>query len=467
MTAFNAPISAAYSNRPQRQLEEYGRLALLAAGGAAVLMLVGLIIPSQRSSFFRAYLTAYMLWLGISLGCMALIMLHHMVGGGWGMLVRRVGEAAFSRLPLMALLFLPILLGRHFLFPWANAAQVGMDPILQNKALYLNTKFWLLRIVVYFAIWIVISTLLRTWSHEQDAGTNVRATQRMTSLSAPGLLLFFLTVTFTAVDLIMSREPHWYSTVIGLLVAVGMGLSGLTFMVTMLALIVQEELIVHQPHVRDLLTTDAKPFSNFVSPARLNDLGNLMLTLVILWAYMALAQFIVTWMGNTSEDIPWYTQRGMDALRPNAWRWYGLALVVCHFFVPFFLLLIKNNKRRLTVLGTLAVVVLVLRHLDMIWLFAPTVTGPEGPESAVGGWASWMDVLAPIAIGGVWFNGFVHALESYPLIPPHDPQTSDLLMHDAAHESHGGQAEAATQGTHGAADHTASHAHKPTGGAHA
>jgi hypothetical protein len=288
----------------------------------------------------------------------------------------------------------------------------------------------------------------------------------MASLSAPGLLLFFLTVTFTAVDLIMSREPHWYSTVIGLLVATGMGLSGLCFMIVMLALIVQEDLVVHQPHIQDLLTTDAKPFSNFVSPARLNDLGNLMLTLVILWAYMALAQFIVTWMGNTGDDIPWYTQRGLDALRPNDWRWVGLGLVVCHFFVPFFILLVKDNKRRLTVLGTLALVVLVLRHLDMIWLFAPTVTTADAPESSVGGWASWMDVVAPIAIGGVWFNGFVHALESYPLIPPHDPQTSDLLMHDAALESHDGQAEANTQGTHGAADYTASHA-QPEGGAHA
>jgi hypothetical protein len=238
-------------------------------------------------------------------------------------------------------------------------------------------------------------------------------------------------------------------------------------MVTMIALIIEEQLVVHQPHVQKLLTTDVQPFSNFVSPARLNDLGNLMLTLVILWAYMALAQFIVIWMGNTSEDIPWYTQRGMDALHPNPWRWYGLALVVCHFAVPFFILLIKENKRRLTVLGALAVCLLILRQLDMIWLFAPTITGPTGPESTVGGSASFMDLLAPIAIGGVWFSGFVHALESYPLIPPNDPQTADLLMHDSAHESHGGQSEAASQGTHGAADHTAGHAHDQTGGSHA
>jgi hypothetical protein len=186
---------------------------------------------------------------------------------------------------------------------------------------------------------------------------------------------------------------------------------------------------------------------------------------------MALAQFIVIWMGNTSEDIPWYTQRGLDAIHPNPWRWFGLFLIVFHFFVPFFILLIKENKRRLTVLGAIAVGLLVLRHLDMIWLFAPTITDRTGPESSVGGSANFMDLLAPIAIGGLWFNGFVRALESYPLIPPHDPQTSDLLMHDAAHESHGGQAEANTQGTHGAADHTASHAAHPIpgteGGAHA
>jgi len=474
MTAFNAPISAAHSNRPRR-LEDYGRFALLASGAATVLMVLGLLVglifsghfPTLAAQFFRCYLTAYVLWLGITLGCLGLTMLHHLVGGGWGMLTRRIAEAAFSRLPLMLVLFIPVILGRHLLFPWANGAQVALDPILQHKHPFLNPTFWLIRIVFYFFVWIILATLLRKWSHEQDAGINPKAAEKMASLSAPGLLLFFLTVTFTAVDLIMSREPHWYSTIIGLLVAVGMALSGLTFIITMIALIVQEELVVHQPHVQDLLTTEAKPFSNFVSPARLNDLGNLMLTLTILWAYMALAQFIVIWMGNTSEDIPWYTQRGMDSLRPNNWRWYGLALIVLHFAVPFFILLIKENKRRLAVLGTLAFAVLVFRHLDMIWLFAPTVTSAEGPESWTGGSISWMDLVAPIAIGGLWFNGFVRSLESYPLIPPHDPQTADLLMHDAAHESHGGQAEANTQGTHGAADHTASHAHPPEGGAHA
>jgi hypothetical protein len=471
MTAFNAPISHGASHRPRR-LEDYGLLGLMAAGGAAVLMLLGLIIgfifPTTNlvAQFFRTYLTGYMLWLGITLGCLAFTMLHHLVGGGWGMLTRRIAEAAMSQLPLMAALFLPVIVGIHWLYPWANSGQVAADPILQNKAIYLNAPFWIFRIILYFAIWILLSTLLRKWSHEQDAGTHPKATEKMESLSAPGLLLFFLTVTFTAVDLIMSREPHWYSTVIGLLVAVGMGLSGLCFMVVVISLVVSEELVVHQPAGTDLLTTDAKPFSNFVSPARLNDQGNQMLTLTILWAYMALAQFIVTWMGNTRDDIPWYTQRGLDAVHPNDWRWFGLFLIVFHFFVPFFILLIKENKRRLVVLGTLAFVLLFLRQLDMLWLFAPTITGPTGPESTVGGWASWMDVLAPITVGGVWFHGFVKALESYPLIPPHDPQTSDLLMHDSAHESHGGQAEASSQGTHGAADHTASKA-KPEGGAHA
>jgi hypothetical protein len=458
MTAFNAPASSALPLRPQRQLDDYGRFALLLAGAAALVMLFGLFWPRD---FFRAYLTAYMLWLGVTLGCLALLMLHHLVGGDWGLLSRRICEAAISRFPIMLLLFLPIVLGVRFLFPWANAEQVAADPILQNKAAYLNFWFWLIRIVVFFGIWMILSARLRGLSHAQDAGTDLKAHEKMCGLSAPGLLLFFLTVTFTAVDLIMSREPHWYSTIIGLLVSVGMGLSGLCLILIVLALIVEEQLIVHQPHHQTLLTADAQPFSNFVSPARLNDFGNLLLTLVILWAYMALAQLIVIWMGNTSEDIPWYTQRGMDAMRPNMWRWYGFAMVVLHFFVPFFILLIKENKRRLAVLGTIALVLLVLRQMDMVWLFAPTITGPEGPESAIGGPASFMDFLAPIAIGGVWFSGFVQALESHPLIPPRDPYAASLLAADSAHESHGGQSEAATQGTYGAAAHTARHVTAP------
>ena len=438
-----APIGYASPRTPQPKLREWGERATLVGVGCFVLMCISLLWHGGRIQFFRSYLAGYLLWLGVSLGCMALVMLHHLVGGNWGMLIRRIGEAAMSRIPLLAVLFIPILLGMHTLFPWTHSEWVQNDDVMQNKALYLNTPFFIGRFVLYFAIWIIVSANLRRWSLMQDTGRHPETTQKMASLSAPGLLLFFLTVTFASVDWIMSREPHWYSTVQGFLIAVGMGLSGIAFMVGMLNLVVRYQVIIRQPHGPDTLTSDELPLSEFTTQGRLNDLGNLLMTLVILWAYMALSQFIVIWMGNSNEDISWYTQRGMDAIHPNNWRWFGLGLVILHFFIPFFLLLSRYNKRRLWILGAIASGVIIMRAFDMVWLTAPTVIDPTRLDKYNGNYANWTDVLAPLAIGGIWFGGFVKSLESRPVIPPYDPQTDELIIPDPELAHSGGQAEAA------------------------
>ena len=455
-----------YSRTPQPKLAEYGRRGTTLGIGCLLVMCLGFIWPGP-TQFFRSYLAGYLLWLGVTLGCMAIVMLHHLTGGNWGMLVRRIGEAAMSRIPLMALLFLPILLGAHWLFPWTHSDWVSGDPIMQNKSIFLNVPFFVARAVLYFAVWFILSTNLRRWSLMQDTGRHPEVTHKMESLSAPGLLLFFLTVTFVSVDWVMSRDPHWYSTVQGLLIATGMALSGIAFLVLMLNLIVRYQVVIRQPHGPDTLTSDELPLAEFTTQGRLNDLGNLLMVLVILWAYMAVAQLVVIWMGNTNDDITWYTERGMDAIRPNAWRWYGLALVVLHFFVPFLLLLSRFNKRRLWIIGAIATGVLIMRAFDMVWLTAPTVINPHGigniGDFAIGGNASWTDVLAPLAIGGIWFGGFVKSLESRPVIPPYDPQTEELIIPDPELMHSGGQAEA---GIHTSGEST--HGYRPEGGtAHA
>ena len=442
-----SPGMQAGGGRPQPKLADYGRSATMLGIVCLVVMCLGLFTNTPQ--FFRAYLAGYLLWLGVSLGCMAIVMLHHMTGGNWGMLIRRIGEAAMSRFPIMALLFIPILLGRHALFPWTHGDWVQHDDVLKNKSLYLNTFFFhrpgdaVFRHLDHF--FRQSSSLVASC---RDSGKNPETTGKMQAISAPGLLLFFLTVTFVSVDWIMSRDPHWYSTVQGFLVAVGMALSGISFLVLMLNLVVRHHVFIKQPQGPDLVTSDELPLSDFTTQARLNDLGNLLMVLVILWAYMALSQLIVIWMGNTREDIPWYTERGMDALRPNMWRWYGLALVILHFFIPFFLLLSRFNKRRLWILGAIATGVLIMRQFDMVWLTAPVVIDPNVVDKAVGGWASWMDVLAPLAIGGIWFGGFVKALEARPVIPPYDPQTDELIIPDQYLAHSGGQGEAGIHTPH-------------------
>ena len=435
------PMDHASPRSTQPKLSDYGQRATTLGLVCLLVMCLGFIWPGP-TQFFRSYLAAYLLWLGVTLGCLAVVMLHHLTGGNWGMLIRRIGEAAISRVPLMALLFIPILLGMHTLFPWMHSGWVANDEVLKNKALYLNVPFFVGRAILYFAIWFILSSNLRRWSLMQDTGNHPEMTEKMAALSAPGLLLFFLTVTFVSVDWIMSREPHWYSTIQGLLVAQGMALSGVAFMVLMLDLVVRHHVIIRQPHGPDTLTSDELPLADFTTQGRLNDLGNLLMVLVILWAYLALSQFIVIWMGDSLDDIPWYTQRGMDAIHPNGWRWYGLFLVTLHFFIPFFLLLSRFNKRRLWILGLIATGVFIMRQFDMVWLTAPTVINPFVENKTIGNYASWMDVVAPLAIGGIWFGVCVKSLESRPVIPPYDAQTEELIIPDPDLMHLGGQGEA-------------------------
>ncbi|MBV8780997.1 MAG: hypothetical protein JO353_06325, partial [Phycisphaerae bacterium] len=349
-------------------------------------------------------------------------------------------------------LFIPIIIGSHWIFPWRHGDWVDSDDILKNKQVYLNLPFFVGRAVLYFIIWTVLAGNLRRWSLQQDTGNHPETKQKMASMSGPGLLLYFLTVTFVSVDWVQSRDPHWYSTVQGLLISVGMSLSGMAFMIVLLNLITRHHVFIRQPHGPDLVTSDELPLADFSTQARLNDLGNFLFMLVILWAYMATAQLVVIWMGNTNEDITWYTERGMDAVRPNGWRWYGLALVILHFFVPFLLLLSRFNKRRLWILGAIALGVFIMRAFDMIWLFNPTNINPHATDLAASIGSGPLDILwsliAPLGIGGLWFGGFVRALESRPIIPPYDPQTDELIVPDPQLAHSGGQAEAGIHTPH-------------------
>jgi hypothetical protein len=204
----------------------------------------------------------------------------------------------------------------------------------------------------------------------------------------------------------MSREAHFYSTILGLMVAVGMVLSALVFVVSLLAVLDDESHLLH-----------------FLTPPRLNDVGNLMLTLVILWAYLSFAQFLIIWIGNIKPETPWYVHRGLGA-QPNGWRYVGLLLVVGHFFVPFLLLLFRNNKRHLPFLAALAMALLVLRLIDVHWLIAPS-----GPER--GAKATWMEIPLALGIGGIWFYVFVGLLRRRPLLARSEEEPEHTLDNPA------------------------------------
>ena len=293
------------------ELKRLQQRMFVAGGVGAVLSAIGVLLnPSQ---FLQSYLMAYMLWLGITLGCLALGMIHQLSGGAWGVLIRRPIGAATRVLPVMTALFLPIAFGISRMYPWTNADLVAHDEMLRHKQLYLNAPFFLVRAAFYFLVWNAISYLLNAWSLEQDRTGNPSIARRMQVLSGGGLVAYGLTITFASFDWLMSLEPHWFSTIYGVLIMGGQGLSSLAFLITALVW------LVRRPPLRDI-----------VMPSHFHDLANLMLAFVMLWAYFSFSQYLIIWSGNLPEEIAWYQHR-----LQTGWRFVAISLVMFHFVVPF------------------------------------------------------------------------------------------------------------------------------------
>ncbi len=369
-------------------LERLQRTAFRVGGGAAVLCLVGLFV--DRDQFFRSWLIGFLFWLAPALGSLAIVMLHNMTGGAWGFTIKRLLEAAMRTLPALAALALPILLGIGSLYEWSHADVVANDEILQRKEAYLNVPFFIVRTVLYFAIWIFLARKLIRLAERYDRTLNPKALRRIGFLSGFGLVLYFLTMSFASFDWGMSLEPHWFSTIYGVHFIIGQGLSTLC-----LAVIVCSRLVRHDP------------FSRWIEKSHFHDLGNLMLAFVMLWAYISFSQFLIVWSGNLPEETPYYLTRTQ-----NGWQVMALVLVVCHFAAPFFILLSRRNKRTATTLARLATVLFLLRFVDYVWLIAPSFHHGEMH-------LSWLDVAAPVAIGGIWIGLFTRNLRGRPLISLH------------------------------------------------
>ena len=390
--------------------------ALVAGIAGLVVCALGFLI--DRDQFFRAYLIAYLFWLGIPLGSLALMMVHHQSGGAWGLVIRRIFEASSRTLPALAILFIPIVIGMGDLYPWTHADHVQHDPVLQHKALYLNTPFFLARAVFYFASWIGLAWVLNKWSRAQDEGI-LTATRRMQVISGAGLVLYGLTITFASVDWVMSINPHWFSTMFGFLFMGGQGLAALAFTIVVATLLWRHD-----------------PMHHVFNPGHFHDLGKLMLAFVMLWAYFNFSQYLIIYSGNLVEEIPYYITR-----TSHGWQYLALALVVFHFAAPFSLLLSRDLKRSANRLVIVATAILVMRLVDMIFLVSPDfaasganlhlATGEEAHESHL--FLHWLDVAAPIGIGGIWIWLFLAQLADRPLLPMRDPHLEEALEAPGAH----------------------------------
>jgi len=382
--------TAALHIAPGHVLNRIRRPALIVGAIGLAACVAGWIVdPTQ---FFRAYLVAYLFWTGVTLGCLAILMLQHVTGGTWGAVIRRLLESGSRLLPMMAVLFVPIAVGVRHLYEWARPEVVAGDAVLQFKSLYLNVPFFLVRAAIYFVAWIVVARLLNAWSLDQDRTAAHAPVRRMELLSRGGLVLYGFTITYASVDWIMSLAPHWYSTIFPLIVMGGQAVSAFGLVIPVFAL-----LVIDGP-LHDVIT--AKQFQ---------DLGNLLLAFVMLWAYFAFSQYLLIWCGNLKEEIPWYLPR-----TTGPWYVIALLLMVFHFSLPFVLLLMRGVKRRPQVLMCVAVLLFIIHYFDVFWLVLPSFSHDRIP------W-HWLDLASVIGLGGLWIGAFLWQLTLQPLLPINDP----------------------------------------------
>lgn len=377
-----------------RNLGKAQRASFLVGGIGALLLGIG--YAGDADAFYQAYLMAFLFWLGPALGSLGIVMLHNLTGGAWGFAIHRLLDAAMRNVLLMALLFLPILIGGvHHLYEWSHAEAVAADPILQHKAAYLNRTFFTIRAVVYFSVWAFLGLAMVRLQERYDRRLDVKALRKMKAISGVGLGVYVVTMSFAAFDWAMSIEPHWFSTIYGILFVIGQALATLCFAVFLASRIARHE-----------------PFNRWFEKAHFHDLGNLVMAFVMLWAYVSFSQFLIIWSGNLPEETPWYLNRIGDG-----WQGIALFLVVFHFAVPFLILVNRRAKRSMRFLAGLCAVLFCLRYVEIFWLIKPAFTG-HGGESHFA--MHWMDVVAPVAIGGIWFGAFLRGLRGRPLVSLQD-----------------------------------------------
>ncbi len=367
---------------------------------------------TRPDEFYRGYLLGFMCWLGVALGSMAILMIRHLTGGGWGTVIRRILGAAMRTLPLLAVLFIPIIIAgwQGRIYPWAMPLESIQDLHIREhlekhsfvKESYLNFSGFLVRAIIYFVIWNVLSFLLSMWSKQTDHANAPDNSQRFKAVAGPGLILYAFTISFATIDWVMSLDPTWISTIFGLILLIGEILSAMCFAV-----------------VVERILFDYKPMSELLKPNFVHDHGKWMLTFIMVWAYFSFSQWLIIWAGNLPNEITFYLRR-----INNGWGFVALSLVLFHFAIPFTMLLSRPFKRNIRQLVWVAVLLLVMCYVDLFWIieanFSTTFT------------VTLADVVAPIAIGGIWLWYFFRNLGSLPLLPAHDQDAHEVLA--PAHE---------------------------------
>jgi hypothetical protein len=380
----------------QRELD-LGRLQNVSLLVGALFVVAALVLALLGGEgFFHSYLYAYLLWLGLSLGCLVMLFVQHMAGGSWGALIRRPLEAGVSVLPVMAVLFIPLLLGLGSLYEWTHQSFVESHPLVEAKSDYLNVPFFIGRAILYFAIWIGGALFFLRMSNRQDRELerSESIAYRLKSVSAVWIVVYVLTMTFAGIDWGMSLTPEWFSGIYSVILMIGQAISAMAFIIVVVSL-----LAGRIPAVNELLTAK-----------RLQDLGNFLMAFTLFWAYVSFSQLIIIWSNNTVETSSWYVVR-----LNTGWVYLSAFLLTFGFFAPFAILFSRWVKRKRAALIAVAIWALVVRVLDLYWILVPSYERGGSPVHL-------LDLLLFVGLGGIWLAVYLRSLASRPILPLHDPR---------------------------------------------
>jgi len=399
----------------QAPAAEINRLRTLALGiggiGSIIILVIALIFPEQREQALRSWLLGFIFWGGIGIGSLGILLLQYLTGGAWGVMIRRILEAGSRTLPIVFVLFLPIMFGLTYLYAWTHMQD---DPIVQYRGAYLSVGWFIIRSVLYFVLFGSMAYFLNKWSLEQDSATTYEESAKSLAdcgkFSGPAIIFYVFTVTFASIDWVMTLDPHFYSTMWGFLFVAGWTLSTFSFAVVLLAWL-----------------SDREPMNRIVGKRHFHDIGKLMLAFTMVWAYFNFSQYLIIWSGNIPEETKWYIPRVQ-----GTWGAIGVLLIIFHFAFPFLVLLSRDIKRNAKWLSMLAVFILVMRLIDMYYLIGPSPT-IESHGTEVPFHIHWMDFLAPVAVGGIWLWWFFGELLKRPLVPINDPYMENAVAHGKEH----------------------------------
>lgn len=380
----------------------------MVVGGIGLLLaVIGAFTSPDK--FFQSYLFSYMLVLGLTLGSLGLLMLQHLTGGRWGIMIRRPLEAATRNIWLVLLMFIPIVLGMKYLYSgngnetgWLNSPKTGEGALSPLQQWYLTPTGFVGRAIFYFVIWFWLMYLFNKWSKEQDSNADDEGIRnRLKFLAAPGIILYVLAMSFAAIDWVMSLSPHWASTIYGFLFVAGQLIASMALMVVVMTMLSKTE-----------------PLAHVFQKYHLHDLAKLLFAFNMLWAYFDFSQLLIIWSGNQPEEISFYRTRLY-----GGWGIVAVIVLILGFALPFLILLSRDVKRNAGLVSKIAIWMIFMRLVDLYWMTRPEFAGLSRVAP------TWLDLVVPMGLVGLWVGFFAMNLKQRPLLPLGDPHLSEAIAH--------------------------------------